>query len=264
VNSSRVMLGALVVGLLACGVGCAGPRAAARDTGIVEATGDAFLEKADTGGNLPGIEWDSVLEGKGTGLPATNAATADQKMITACKAAYYEALADLVAKVSGTQVRQESRVVDMQFAGETVQAGRSAVLEGVKVVSNEYDPQRQVATAVVQVGLDKAGHVIPERLLPVTPLSLQARRVRAEGAAKTQALAHLREKIGDVWVTEQIQVKNLALNHQSVSTQVEGLLHGAELSKTVWLSPEHCQVKATVRLGERDLARMRGTIGMTQ
>lgn len=261
-NSARVVVCGLLVALLSLGVGCASSRASAGHRQVIEATGEAFIEGTDRDIGVPAVEWESVVEGQGTGLPAADAATPEQKMMTATKAARYTALADLLGKVSGTQVRQESAVRNMQFAGETIEVSRAGVLDGVQVVKSEYDAKTQVATVVVRIGLDKHGKPIPEKLLPITPLSLEARRARAENAASMQALAALREKVGDITVSQQVRVKNLMLSHQSVSVQVEGLLEGAELSKPEWLGPKHCQVRATLRISDGDLARLRGTVGL--
>ncbi len=98
-----------------------------------------------------------VLEGRGVGLPTADANTPDQQRMTACQAAYYRALADLAGKVYGTHIEQESKVVNMQFAGESLQTDVSGLLDGVEVVSNEYDPKSGMATAVVRVELDGEG-----------------------------------------------------------------------------------------------------------
>ena len=250
--------------LLALSIGCASSRAPAAHRQAIEATGEAFMEGMDRDIGVPAVEWESVVEGQGTGLPAADAVTPEQKMMTATKAARYTALADLLGKVSGTQVKQESAVRNMQFAGETIEVSRAGTLEGVQIAKSEYDQKTQVATVVVRIGLDKHGKPIPEKLLPITPLSLEARRARCENAARVQALACLREKIGDVMINSQVRVKNLVLSHQSVSTQVEGLIEGAELSKPDWVAPDHCQVKATLRLSDEDLARLRGMVGLME
>ena len=106
-----------------------------------------------------------VFEGRGVGLPAADAATPDQQAMTARRAAYFRALADLAGKVYGTHIAQEAKVVNMQFAGENLQTGVSGLLAGVEVVSNEYDPQTRMATAVVRVALDREDRR-PDRFRP--------------------------------------------------------------------------------------------------
>ena len=263
-KSARVVVCGLLVALLALSVGCASSRASAGHKQVIEATGEAFIEETDRDIGVPAVEWESVVEGQGTGLPAADAATPEQKMMTATKAARYNALADLLGKVSGTQVKQESAVHNLQFAGETVEVSRAGTLEGVQFVKSDYDEKTQIATAVVRIGLDKQGKAIPERLLPITPLSLEARRARAENAARMQALAGLREKLGEMRVSQEIRVKNLVLSHQSVSVEVEGLLEGVEYSKPKWLNSTHCQVTATLTLKEADVARLQGMVGLVE
>lgn len=261
VNSARVMLCGLLVVLLAWGVGCATSRATVGHTRVIEATGEAFLEETDRDIGVPAVEWESVVEGQGMGLPAADAATPAQKMMTARKAAYYSALADLLGKVSGTQVKQESSVRNMQFAGETVEASRAGVLQGVQVVRSDYDEEGQVAMVVVRVGLDKEGRAIPEKLLPITPLSLESRRARAEHAARVQAVAALQEQVGEVLITQEVRVKNLVLSHQRADLVVQGMLEGAEFAKPQWHGPKHCTVRATMKVSDVDLARLRGMVG---
>ena len=195
-KSARVVMSSVLMALLALSIGCASSRAPAAHRQVIEATGEAFMEATDRDTGVAAVEWDSVVEGQGTGLPAADALTSEQKMMTATKAARYTALADLLGKVSGTQVKQESAVRNMQFAGETVEVSRVGTLEGVQVVKSEYDPKTQVATVVVRIGLDKQGKPIPEKLLPITPLSVEARRARTENAARVQALACLRGRWG--------------------------------------------------------------------
>jgi len=223
----------------------------------LEATGEAFLEEVDREIGVPAVEWDSVVEGYGQGFPATDAVSEEQRRMTALRAARYVALGDLLGKIGGTRVRQESKVLNMQFAGEAVEVERAGMLEGVQVVRSEYDPERQIASVTVRVGLDKEGKIIPERLLPITPLSLEARRARAEHAARVQALVALREQIGQIRVGQSIKVKNLVLSRQEASLVVEGMLEGAEFSEPEWPTPRHCKVKASLTLSEADLARLR-------
>jgi hypothetical protein len=124
VNGARLMLGVLL-GVLLWGLGCCSTAATAR-----------------------------MVEGRGVGLPAANAGTPDQQRMTACRAAYLAALADLAGKVYGTQVQADAKVVNMQFAGESVEAAVTGLVEGVEVISNTYDPQSGMAAAVVRVVLD--------------------------------------------------------------------------------------------------------------
>jgi len=258
VNSSRIVTCGLVVVLLALSAGCATARVPASGTRTVEATGEAFLEDVDRDIGAPAVEWESIAEGQGWGFPAVDAVTPEQKRQTALKAARYGALADLPGRSSGTEVRQESSVRNMQFAGETVAINRAGVLEGVQVVKEDYDSRAQVAEVVVRVGLDKEGRAIPEKLLPITPLSLEVRRARAEHAARVQALAALRERIGEVLVTQEVRVKNLLLSHQKANVVVEGMLEGAEFSEPQWLSPKHVRVRAKLTISDVDLDRLRG------
>jgi hypothetical protein len=149
-------------------------------------------------------------------------------------------------------------VRNMQFAGEVVEVNRAGALDGVQVVKEEYDSRAQVAEVVVRVGLDRDGRVIPQKLLPITPLSLEVRRARAEHAARVQALAALRERVGEVLVTQEIRVKNLVLSHQKAGLVVEGMLEGAEFSEPHWPSAKHCRVRAKVTVSDVDLDRLRG------
>jgi hypothetical protein len=210
----------------------------------------------------PAANWQSVVEAHGQGLPAPNAATPTMKRLTALEAAKHVAMARLTEKLHGTEVVQRAQVRDLRFAGQEIRAEVSGQLRGVRIVESEYDPGKEIAEVTVMVGLDVQGNVVPDRLLPLSPLSVAARRVRAEAAARLDAMARLRQQLGGVRVAQEIRVRNLMLSHQSARLTVEGILEGVEFAQSQWPTEEQCEVEATLALSKADLRDLRDTAGV--
>ncbi len=215
----------------------------------VHGTGSAVMEEAGSEGLgvSPG-----ALTAVGVGFPAAESGNRSQMMLTAMEAAKYRALASLAAQVEGLQISRESRVLNMQFAGEAIEARVEGLLSGARVVKSEWDPNEGVAK--VTVALPGAGGALATA---PAPDSRTARRERAVAAARLEALADLRRQLGRVRVGEQVIVQNLVLRHQEAWKAVEGMLQGAELSEPRWPERGRCEVRATLRVTEADLARLR-------
>jgi len=262
VKSSQFAWSAVVAVVFGLCLGCAETGGHPVDKSLVlHATGTAFLEEAGPEKGVPAADWDSTVEASGFGLPAANATTPAFKRLTAMQAAKYTAMASLVEKLRGIRVTQDSKVHDLTFAGQELGAQLAGDLSGVRVVRCEYNEEQGMAEAVVMVGLDAKGNIVPERLLPMAPLSGGARRARAEAAARINALAKLREQIGEVYVWQEIKVKNLQLSHQNAGEVVEGMLEGVEYGKAQWPSDKQCCVEATLKLRPADVERLRAMVG---
>ena len=259
VRTQRVVSWAFVLTFLLLSAGCAGGRPATLSASrVFKATGVAVID--DPGGELgqQAINWDSIVEADGHGFPAPSAANETEERLTAVEAAKAQAMAQLVEKLSGVTVSRSAEVRDMHFAGTDTRIELSGTLTGVKLVEGDYDEEQQVAHVVLRIGLDSDGNIVPERLLPVAPLSAGVRRAQAEDAARYDAIAKLREQLGGAYIEQEITVKNLMLSHQSARLAVEGIMaSGVEYSKPVWPTEERCEIEATLRLTAADLHRLR-------
>ncbi len=179
----------------------------------------------------------------------------------ALEGARYRAMAKLVENLRGMDVAKTTTVKDLVFASEEVEVNILGQLEGVQLVKAEYDEKTGIAEVTVRVGLDSRGGIVPSRMLPIMPLSLAARRARAESAACVDAVASLRGQIGEVHVGQVVKVKNLVLEHQEAWLLVEGILEGVKFSEPHWPSNEQCVIGATVTMTPDQLQRLRS---MTQ
>jgi hypothetical protein len=258
-----MMLGAAVLAAAVC-FGCAGTGKSGAEARVFKATGVAFLEEVEPQIGTPAANWDTVMTATGHGLPAYDAATPGVRRLTALEAAKQVAMAKLVEKVEGIQVSQKSEVRDMTFAGQSIEAELCGHLKGVKVREADYDDAAALATVTVMVGLDEDGNVVPDRLLSVVPLSLSARRTRAVEAAQVDALAKLREQVGDVEVGQEIRVRNLQLSHHRAWQAVEGILEGVEFGQPKWPGNRQCLVEATVKLTSAQLDELRALVQPAQ
>jgi hypothetical protein len=169
--------------------------------------------------------------------------------------------ARLLEKIHGVHVAQESEVRDMTYAGDKIQAQLAGDLTGVKVVKRSYDAEKGIAEVTLMVGLDSKGNVVPDRMLPITPLSVELRRARTAQAAHVDAVAKLREQIGEVEVGQEIKVKNLQLSHQSAWLVVEGALLGVKFEDPLWVSGTECRVEAHARLTPAQYEQLRAMAG---
>lgn len=250
-----------IAALVVC-AGCAGPRV---EDPLVSghvfiAQGVAILEEAGGDIDRPTYDWDSTVEATGYGLPAAGAAGEHEKRLTALDAAYSTAMAALAVKVDGASVKRQAEVKDLRFAGTETRVGVEAKLVGVRTVEEEYDSADEVARVTLRAGLDSEGKVVPDRLLPLLPLSAAARKAQAEEAARYDAVAKLREMLGGAYISQEITVRNLLLSHQRARSVVEGVMEGVEFGRPMWESPEKCVVEARVKVYPADLERLRGLV----
>ncbi len=226
------------------------------------AKGVSVIEEPDRAIGAPALDWDTIVEGTGTGLPAANVVTAVEKKLTALLAAKYGALADLAENLRGMQVARESQVNLFRVTKIAIAIETTGFLEGVKITQSAYDEDTEIAGVTVQIGLDSEGNIIPQRLLPIAPLSLTARRARAEAAARIDASASLLEQVGEVHVGQVVQVKGLILHSQRAWAVVDGMIRGAKFSMPTWPTHEKCIVEATLEIGDDEFNRLRAVADM--
>jgi hypothetical protein len=238
--------------------GCSGPGSSAgvlagREPVVLVAVGEAILEQA--GMVVPTAQgWDYFVEASAEGLPAAGASTPMQVEFTAVEAAKYRAMSKLVERLEGLRVARESSVLDLQFLRECVEARTCGELQGVRVVGSSFDAGTGVARVTVQMGLDQEGNIVPESFARPVPASPEARRARCEHAARVDAMARLRERVGEVYVAKHVTVHNLMLERHEACSRVEGMLRGVTFEAPVWVSDERCVVEASIVLDPRDLA----------
>jgi hypothetical protein len=225
---------------------------------VIEAEGVAFLEDAGQLSQLKIPNWDRFIEAKGHGFPSTNATHPAQKKLTALAAARYRALAAMVESLDGLQVARESKVENMVFAGENVSINLSGNVQGATTVSESYDEKSESAEVVIRVAMDDKGNLIPHHANSLAPISLYKRRAEAEEAARINASAALRERIGSAELMQHVVVKDLMLQSQEAQLKVNGLLEGATYSDPEW-DNKKCVVKASlaVRVKNPDLSKKR-------
>ena len=237
-------------------LGCASSVAqTSEEPGVFHATGVAFLEPRSETAGPSDVEWDMMVEAVGHGLPAAGATTPAQKAWTALEAAKQSAMAALVEKLKGAHVRAEARVKNLMFAGQEITVETAGDLEGARTTRSRYDEAAGVAEVEMTVALDAAGNVLPERLASTAPPSLRARRARAEVAATADAMAKLREQVGEVWIEQEVMVKDLLFRRQRAQQVVQGMVEGAEFARPVW-DGARCTVEARLRLKPEDLERL--------
>ncbi len=251
---------AVAAGLTA---GCSAPGRARDDVRVFEATGESVLEREGEA-RVALWGWESYVESKGEGMPAPGTSTVLQKRLTAVEAARCRALAGLVEELGGLEVERESRVLNLQFAAETVEARSAGQLWGIETVAEEFDEEADIAEVTLRIYLDSEGKIVNRTLLPPSPESASARRARAEHAARVDALAKLREQVGEVKVGQSVTVRNLMLSRHEAWLTVEGMLEGAAFAPPEWVGEDRCRVKATLRVPEATLAKLEGQARVRQ
>jgi hypothetical protein len=253
----------LLVAVAACivlVVGCAGVGSTGRDVRVFRARGEAIMEEeAGPADVLRGGE--SYLRAAAEALPAAGASEPFQRRLTALEAAKYRALAKLVEGLEGVRVERETSIRDLQFQQESVVARAVGNLTGATVVESAFDEETGVGRVTVQVVLDAEGNTVVPQFVPPSAVSRQARRARAEQAARVDAMAKLREKIGKVRVGQEVHVENLMLRRHEAWLVVEGWLQGVEFSPPEWVGERRCVVEVAVRVPEAELARLSSLSG---
>lgn len=245
----------LTIGLLAACFGCAGLKGQ-DDAGVrvFRATGIGLIEdlSAEEGGAARGL----MVRAGGIGFPAPDAADDDQRRMTALEAATAVAMARLAGELEGVKVTRESRVHNLQFAGEDIVVESAAVLSGVRILESKYDAEKGEARVMLAAGL---GRTVGRSSTDGAPPALHEAglRAQAEQAARMDALAKLREQVGGVRLRQEVTVRNLALDMVEARAVVEGTLHGVEFSEPEWPDDVRCTVRAEVRLTPDQLAELR-------
>lgn len=214
----------------------------------LEAEGVAFMEDAGQLSKFVIPNWDRFAEATGHGFPSEDATNPVMKKMTALAAARYRALAEMVEALEGMHVERESQVENMVFAGEQVSISLSGVVKGATTVSETYNAEEESAEVVIRVAMDKDGKLIPNHANSLAPVSLYKRRAEAEEAAKVNASAALRERLGDSYLMQRVVVKDLRFKSQEAESKVEGLLEQVTFSKPEWIENTKCVVTASVTL----------------
>lgn len=210
----------------------------------IQAVGTAFLERAGQLTDPTPLHNATFVEAVGNGFPADSAETSAQKKLTALKAARYGALAKLAEELQGLELTRNARVQDMVFSGEEVTATLSGSILGASTVAEDYDAQSELASVRLRIAVDPDGHIIPQRATRISPTSLPQRKAAAEAAARINALAALGEQMGEVYVMQDIQVKDLQFDRQEAQLSMDGLLVGVQVSAPRWISNTQCEVTA--------------------
>ncbi len=251
----RWLIAGLFAASLAAG-GCSSARGASPEGVFLEATGVAILESQERERD-PSRFWQTYVEATGKGVAAAGAPTEFQQRMTALQAARSRALAGLLEDLEGVEIAREAQVVNMQFAGESVSSRARGQLRGVQVVAEEYDSQTRVAEVTLRVGLDAEGQIVPVQATAAAPELLEARRARAERAARVDAVSRLREQIGEVQVGRAVLVRNLMLSHHEAWLSVEGIMRNVEFSEPRWSGESRCEVVASVKVPPEKLKYFR-------
>ena len=256
-----VLVCALAVVVLSAG--CAGVSGRGGDV-VLRARGEAVVEAEEAVGQAPAAEWESIVQATGQGFASPTAPTDELKRLTALEAARHVALAALVEQIEGAEVTQRSMVRNMTFMAQELQSEVAGRLAGARVVRSDYDAATGKAEVQLMVGLDAEGKVVPAPAtvgLAGVPPSEASRRLRAEAAARIDALAKLRGQLGEVRVGQQVRVRNLRLAHQEAWSTVEGILEGVQFGEPEWPTDRRCVVEASLTVPAADLERLRHAAG---
>lgn len=209
-----------------------------------EAIGIAFLEPPQPDSERKDDEAKEFIEATGYGFPSPTATNTIQKRVTATEAAQYRAMAKLAEKHLGVEVSREATTLNMAFDQEEVVVTLSGSLKGISEVARSYDEKAEMATVSLKMALETEQKPVPRQ----KQLTIEQRKARAEAAAHIHATALLREKIGKVYVEQEIRIEDLEMSHQEARTHVEGLLEGVRFSEIRWTSASICEVTATLEV----------------
>lgn len=218
---------------------------------ILQATGTAFLDEPGSPTRRAASSAQTI-DASACGFPSPDSISDAQKRLTAIEAARYRALAQLIAKTQGLNVTQNSLVKDLIFAGEEISISLSGTLKGSEFAAEKYDPETEMAEVQLRLTFNEDGEVIlPNRRR--APESLPHRKAEAEAAARINAAAALRERTGQIFIAQNVEVTNHTLSDQQVQLRVDGWLQQIHYSAARWLSESQCEVTASVEIAPEEL-----------
>lgn len=242
-RKKALFLGMLSFPLFLCG--CQSNQIREPEMYIFRTKGIATLEKDDS---LFGGDYARVIEATGCGMPANNATSESEKRYTAIEAAKYRSLAKLAEKLNGVNVNLHTEVRDMVFSSEVIRAHIEGQLEGISLVGSKYNADTGVAQVTLRLGLDSEGKPVEVNYVPLVSWSKEARRIRAESAARIIALGRLLEQIGNTRVGQTVKVQDLIFSSQKAWQEVQGMLEGVEYSEPRWKGERSVTVEAMLKV----------------
>lgn len=127
-------------------------------------SGELDVEIKTVNGSL---NWSKgFIQAKGYGLPPDNITNEQQRRLMAFRAAYADALSQLLEITAGVQVTSTTTVKDFMTKDNTVELKVQGIIKGARELAREYNAEEK--TAVVQLGiyLEEVAKAIPEEDLP--------------------------------------------------------------------------------------------------
>ena len=112
------------------------------------------------------VNWSKgFVRAKGYGVPPENAVNDAQSKLMAFRAAYADALANLLEITNGVQVTATTTVKDYMVKDHTVELKVAGLIKGSKEVTRVFDEEKKVAIVEVGIAMEDVAMSIPKEEL---------------------------------------------------------------------------------------------------
>ena len=138
------------------------PLPAAESTDDMNFESDKLDDQEET---LNGVlNWSKgFIRAKGYGVPPPDAISVEQGRLMAFRAAYADALANLLETTNGVKVTATTTVKDYVVKDNTIELKVSGVIKGSKEVKRVFDEEKNIAIAEVGIAMEDVAMSIPKK-----------------------------------------------------------------------------------------------------
>lgn len=208
----------------------------------------------------------------GTGAPPANAINEAQARNMAKRAAKLDALRNLAEQIKGVRIDSKTVVQDFVTQSDEIRTKIDAFIQGAQVIEEK---QLEDGSYEVKVGanLKPLSDVIkpqqqatkepepapapqPAQITTTKPaVSPQQAKLLAKRAAEMDARRNLLEYVKGASINSKTSIKDYMTQNDSIRSEVEGLVKGAQVIATRWNDDGTCEVDV-----EFDLANVKKLI----
>lgn len=218
----------------------------------------------------PDNKWaDMDITAVGNGAPPANAINESQARNMAKRAAKLDALRNLAETVKGVQVDSKTTVQDFVTQSDEIRSKVDMFIQGAQVLEEK---QLEDGTYEVKVGMNlkplsdviKPKQEIAEKPIESAPAAItttkpaltpQQAKLMAKRAAEMDARRNLLEYVKGVQIDSKTFVKDYITQNDSIRSEIEGMVKGAQVIATRFNDDGTCEVDI-----EFDLAHVKKLI----
>ncbi len=162
----------------------------------------------------------------------------------------------LAAMITEIKVGPEKNLADMLFEDTTLTGKLFEMISRASVIETKNNDDRTI-TVILQLGMEQIQQMCKEKLnvwksVQKIPRAQYMKdypamaRVTTERAAKLDAYRRLAEKIYGTVITSETKVRDMALEKDTITNVVEGMVQGAKVVQTSYYSDGSIKVRMVI------------------